>query len=293
MHINYNDPVLWLSYRFACDAKARNQNIEKKFLDFFKHHNHQLHLADVGAGTGANFRYYFDKIPQNQEWVFIEQDPRMIKATLHCLEKFAQDRDYRLQQNHDTLTISHQDKTAHIKLLQGTLDRIEHLADLQKVDVVTANAFFDLISYDQFEIFTRKLSENEVCLLATLNYYETSFLPFSECDHRFLRFYHMHMKRPQSFGIAMGRDCSEEMLDLLRQHHMLIEQEASQWHISRSNTAMHHFLLNFMEKAIHELNLVPEEQHDFNNWMAEKKKLCHDRLLEINVDHSDIFAYPD
>lgn len=291
MHINYNDPVQWLSYRFTCDAEARNQGIERKFLQFFDHMP-RLCLVDVGAGTGANFRYYFDKIKQNQEWTFIEQNPHLIRASHICLEKFALHHDYGFHQNNDTITITAGNKKAHIKLIQGTLQHIEELTDLEEIDVVTANAVFDLVPFEHFDTFVGKLKAKDVCLLSTLNYYETSFIPFSESDGRFIRLYHMHMRRPQPFGIAMGPDCCEEMLDLLHQHQMLIEQEGSQWHITRRNTTMQHFLLHFIENAIHELNLADCEQKAFNEWITEKKELCHKRELEIYVDHNDIFAYP-
>lgn len=292
MHINYNDPVQWLSYRFACDAEARNQGIERKFLEFFDHMP-RLCLVDVGAGTGANFRYYFDKIKQNQEWTFIEQDPHLIKASHICLEKFALGHDYSFRQDNNAITITSKDKEAHINFIQGSLTHIETLADLQKTDVVTANAVFDLVAYEQFDTFAGKLKENDVCLLSTLNYYETSFIPFSASDGRFIRLYHMHMRRPQPFGIAMGPDCCEEMLDLLYAHGMLIEQEASQWHITQRNTTLQNFLLHFIENAIHELNLAECEQQAFNEWLTEKKTLSHNHELEIYVDHNDIFAYPD
>lgn len=293
MHINYNDPILWLAYRYSCDAQARNPEIEHKFLEFFDHHAHQLHITDVGAGTGANFRYYFNKIKQDQDWTLIEQDPHIIRACHICLEKFAHEHQYNLQQEGEDFLITSAGKTARIRTIQGSLDHIEQLTDLQKADVVTANAVFDLISYDQFDRLAGKLSENKVCLLATMNYYETSFLPFSEKDHWFMQLYHTHMTRPQSFGIAMGPNCVEEMLDLLAQHHMLIEQEGSQWHISRRHTTMQHFLLQFIENAIKDLSLADGEQKDFNEWIAERKAQSHDRALEIYVDHCDIFAYPD
>ena len=293
MHIDYNDPVLWLSYRFACDVQARNKDIERKFLHFFDHIQ-QLHIVDVGAGTGANFRYYFDKIKQDQEWTFLEKDPHMIQSCHHCLEKFATDQNLQLEQTQDhAFTLTGNGKKARITMQQTDINKLEQEVDLDKTDVVTGNAFFDLVTYDHFDAFLNKLEKHDVCLMATLNYYETSFLPFSERDAQFLRMYHMHMKRPQRFGIAMGPDCSEEMLDLLAQHHMVIEQDGSQWHIGRNNTVMHHYMLQFIENAIHELNLVPDEQEAFLNWMNEKKKFCHDRSLEIYVDHSDIFAYPD
>lgn len=293
MHLNYHDPALWLSYRSACDAVARNKGIERKFLEFFNH-KPTLDIVDVGAGTGANFRYYFDHIRQNQRWTFIEKNAQLIEEAKACIAHFAQQKGYHLEQKHSNLMhISAGDKQASIKIIQGCLGDIEHLVSLPDADVVTANAVFDLISYEQFDALVRKLKKEYVCLLSTLNYYETSFLPFSDTDARFIRWYHMHMKRPQQFGIAMGPDCCEEMLDLLHQQGMIIEQEASQWHITRNNTAMHHFLLSFMEDAIHKLNLAACEKEAFDQWMDKRKKLCRERRLEIYVDHNDIFAYPD
>lgn len=293
MHLNYHDPALWLSYRAACDTAARNKSIERKFLEFFDH-KPTLDIVDVGAGTGANFRYYFNRIKQNQHWTFIEKDARLTEETNACMAQFAQQQGYKLEQkNSNLIHISADTKQASIKIIQGSLHDIEHLVSLPDADVVTANAVFDLISYEQFDALVHKLKKEYVCLLSTMNYYEISFLPFSEADMRFIHWYHMYMKRPQSFGIAMGPDACEEMLDLLHQHGMIIVQEASQWHITRNNTAMHHFLLNFMEDAVHSLNLAACEKEAFDQWMAERKQLCRERKLEIYVDHNDIFAYPD
>lgn len=293
MHLNYHDPALWLSYRAACDAAARHKGVERKFLEFFNHKS-VLELVDVGAGTGANFRYYFDLIQQNQRWTFLEKDPFLLAQASDTIAQYAHQHGYRFEQPHAHLIrVSAGKKQAHIQLTQGSLEELDRLVNLADTDIVTANAVFDLIAYEQFDALVGRLKRQYVCLLSTLNYYEISFLPFSEADARFVRWYHMYLKRPQPSGIAMGADCCEEMLDLLHQHEMIIIQEASQWHISRNNTAMHHFLLHFMGQGIQTLNLADCERKAFFEWMQEKKQLCRERKLEIYVDHNDIFAYPD
>ena len=292
MHLNYDDPTQWLAHRFACDAEARHPEIEHKFLSFFEQHQTPLKLVDVGSGTGANVRYYFDRIPHQQEWILVEQDARLRDDCRQSLAHFAEQRGYDWQPQNDTFQLTDGQKTATVTFVPGHIERIEQLVDLSQTDVVTANAVFDLVPFEQFDALVGKLVQHDVCLLATLNYYETSFLPFSEHDHRFVGWYHMHMKRPQPMGIAMGADCSEEMLDLLAQHHMMIEQEGSQWHLKKNATTMHHYLLHFIEHAVAELNLSADEQQDVERWLEHKKKLCRERELEIIVDHSDIFAYP-
>ncbi|WPP51644.1 hypothetical protein [Catalinimonas niigatensis] len=291
MHINYNDPVLWLDHRYACDAEARNANIEKKFLAYFNEAN-SLAIVDAGAGTGSNFQYYFDKLPNHQEWTLLDCEHNVLKSCQEKLMGFAQKHNYRLEENNGLLSIHSGDKKAHIRFAHGGLEEIEQHTDLKKIDVITANALFDLLSYDQFDTFACKLSAYNVCLMATLNYYETSFLPFSEEDGRFIRYFHTHMTRPQAFGAAMGPNCTEEMLDLLAEHQMMVEQEGSQWHLKRYDSTMQHYLLHFFEHAVRDLSLSASEIEDLEVWLEKKKQMCRDHQLEIIVDHSDIFAYP-
>ena len=290
MHLDYNDPISWLNHRYACDAQARNPYIEEKFLSFFRQHESVLHITDVGAGTGANLCYYFDKLKHQQEWTLLEQNSSLTQACRKRLRNFAEQNGYYWEEQENEAQLIADSKRALIRFVTGNLDHIEQCTDLEKADVVVGNAFFDLISFDQFDAFIGKLVDHNVSLLATLNYYETSFYPFYEEDHQIMRWYHMHMKRPQPFGIGMGADCCEEMLDLLAQHHMMIEQESSQWHLKRGNTTMQHYILHFIEHALSELSLTEEERAIFQRWLTKRKEQLHDRTLEIIIDHSDIFA---
>ena len=290
MYLDYNDPISWLDHRYACDVQARNPHIEENFLSFFRPHESVLHITDVGAGTGANVCYYFDKLKHQQEWTLIEQNGTLLQACRERLRTFAEKQQYFWEEQEHEAQLIADSKKALIRFIPGNVDNIEQLTDLEQADVVMGNAFFDLISFDQFDALIGKLVKHHVSLLATLNYYETSFYPFCEEDHQMMRWYHMHMKRPQPFGISMGANCSEEMLDLLAQHHMLIEQEASQWHLKRGNTTMQHYILHFIEHALSELSLMEEEREVCHRWMAKRKEQLQNRTLEIIIDHSDIFA---
>lgn len=291
MHINYDDPIMWLDHRYACDAEARNANIEKKFLEFFSE-KEAITIMDAGCGTGSNFQYYFEKLPNHQEWVFLDCENSLLEACRTKLHDFAKKNHYQYKEQNGSISIKAGRKQANVRTVGGELAEVEKHTDLKETDVITANALFDLLSYDQFDHFACKLSAYNVCLMATLNYYETSFLPFSEDDGRFVRYFHTHMTRPQKFGAAMGPNCTEEMLDLLTEHQMMIEQEGSQWHLKRYDTTMHHYLLHFFEHAVRDLNLSNTEVKELEEWLENKKKMSHEHKLEIIVDHSDIFAYP-
>ncbi len=290
MHLNYDDPIAWLDHRYTCDVQARNASIEKKFVSFFNPHESVLHITDVGAGTATNVCYYFDKLKHQQEWTLIERYDFLLQAARERLRKLAEQQGYLWDEQSDRVQLIDNNKRATIRFVNGDVEHLEELTDMEQTDVLVANAFYDLISFDQFDALIGKIARHNIAFLSTLNYYETSFYPFQEEDHQVMRWYHMHMKRPQPFGIAMGADCCEEMLDLLTQHHLMIEQESSQWHLKRSNTTMQHYILHFIEIALAELNLTFEEQDLFSQWLKTRKKQLHDRSLEIIVDHNDIFA---
>jgi len=292
MHINYNDPYIWLDHRYAFDAEARNPSIEKKFIKYFSERE-SIHILDAGAGTGNNFKYYFEKLPnQKQSWVLLEQEAGSIEQCRKRLQRFAEKKGYELETTDDRFLLKAEGKLAQIQFEQGNLQDIKAHVDMETLDVVTANALFDLVSYEQFDHFAAQLTCYQVCLLATLNYYETSFLPFSEEDGRFVRFFHTHMMRPRDFGQGMGPNCSEEMLELLVAHEMKVEQEESRWHLKRYDTTMQHYILHFFEQAIRDLSLSDSELRDTDQWISTKKEMSQSHTLEIIVDHSDIFAYP-
>jgi len=291
MHIDYNDPVVWLEHRYASDEAARNPSVEKKFIDYFGERD-RMHIMDAGSGTGSNFRYFFAKLADEQHWTLLEQDASMLESSRKKLVEFAQEHKCKVEEQAEKIIIRSDRKLAHVQFLSGKLQDIKKLTDLEQLDVIMANALFDLVSHEQFDTFAAQIACYQVCLMATLNYYETSFLPFSEDDAPYIKHYHTHMTRPQDFGAAMGPNCTEEMLDLLAAHEMKCEQEGSQWHLKRYDTTMQHYILHFMEQAIKDLNFSDKEVKKLEAWIHKKKQMSRDHQLEIIIDHSDIFAYP-
>ena len=75
MHKFNND---WLFYREKIDAISRNEKIIKKINKYFKDHK-ILSIADLGCGTGSNYRYMYPKIKVKQKWDMIDISFESIK----------------------------------------------------------------------------------------------------------------------------------------------------------------------------------------------------------------------
>jgi len=276
----------WLATRYAFDEKARNKQIEQQFLHFLTR-NKTVRLIDVGAGSGANCRYWIDKIPGNQQWILIEENPDFSKKSLSALQQFAQARGYACSLQKESLHIQTPTQTIHIKTIQGSLLEIDQLASLSDTDAVVANAVYDLLTKDQFEEFISKIAPHRLVFLATLNYQNMHFSPALPADEKMIGLYHAHMLRPQEEGVAMGPSCVAQMQETLQKHNYTLVVGESIWEIRNKDDKMMEFLLDFMESSIGELSLSSEDSLLLKAWIKQKREANN---LKLTIEHQDILG---
>ncbi len=276
----------WLATRYSFDTKARNKQIEQQFLQSISQ-KEAVQLIDVGAGSGANCRYWIDKIPGNQQWTLIEENPDFSKKSLSALQQFAHARGYACLVQKEMLRIQTPTKTIHIKTVQGSLLEIDQLASLSDTDAVVANAVYDLLTKDQFEAFIHKIATHHLVFLATLNYRNMYFSPTHPTDEKIIALYHAHMLRPQKEGIAMGPNCVEQMQETLQKHNYTIAVGESVWKIRNKDDKMMGFLLDFMESSIGELSLSSEDSLLLIEWIKQKREANN---LKLTIEHQDILG---
>lgn len=279
----------WLQERYPFDAEARNKTLESKVLAHFADQD-QLTLVDVGAGTGSNCLYFIDQLPQNQKWYLVEQNEDLKKATIRRLKDFAAYHKYNFDRKKDKITIKSIKKKIEVTVINDSLLNLPDLVDLKKVDLVLANAVFDLFSKTQIEQFVNIIMDNQLAFYPTLNYEGMAFLPADPFDEVFIERYNAHMERPQAFGTALGKNASQYMVDLLEAKKCQIDTAVSTWNIEPDDIKMHYYLLNFMENALVELKLAPAMQENFERWVQRKKDLIITRQQRLEIGHLDIFV---
>lgn len=279
----------WLQERYPFDAEARNKSLENKVLVHFANQP-EITLVDVGAGTGSNCMYFIDQMPQNQKWYLIEQNKDLKKATIRRLKDFAAYHKYSFDRKKDKVTIQSLKKKIEVTVINDSLLNLPDLIDLKKVDLVLANAVFDLFSKQQLEQFVAIIMENRLAFYPTLNYESMVFLPGDPFDDVFIDTYNAHMERIQAFGKAMGKNASSFVVDLFETKECEIETAISTWKIEPDDIKMHYYLLNFMENALGEMELAPAMQDNFERWVQRKKDLIITRQQRLEIGHLDIFV---
>jgi SAM-dependent methyltransferase len=279
----------WLNERYRFDAEARNEWLEANCVNYFAYLP-KLRLLDLGSGTGSNVRYYIEAFPQDQHWTCVEHDPKLIEASRQTIAADLRSRGYREEASGDALCFVGQGHRVEIDWCEGSLLDLAQLLPLASVDLVMANAVFDLFSERQFRQLALDLHKAGTPLLFTLNYAHMAFQPARPQDEQVIGWYDSHMLRPQSFGQAMGPAGGKKMETILREIGYEVQLAESIWDIRPHDQAMLGFMLGFMEGAIGELPLSEAEQQSFAAWLQESRQRVQQSSLALAVHHWDLWA---
>lgn len=280
----------WLHERYRFDAAARCQRIQAAAVAYFAGRS-RLRVLDLGAGLGANTRYYATVLPGDQEWTLLEHDPTLAAQCPSALAVWAEERGWQARRTAaHNLRIDRGDTCIEIRVVHGPVEHMDRAVSLDRVDVVTANALFDLFSVEQFRALAAQLAAKRVPLLTTLNYTDMAFVPCQAADKGFLRLYEQHMTREQAWGQAMGPQCADHMRTVLTSRGYTVLHGTSVWTVSETDQAMLQAMLGFMHTAISSVLPSADALNAFHTWLAAKNHLMAQRRLRLRVRHADFFA---
>lgn len=278
----------WLNERYPFDVAARDKSLETKVLSDLRT-NENLVLVDVGAGTGSNTLYFVEKLPQSQHWWLVEQNEALRDATFRRLKDFAAYHKYEFTKKKHTVTIKTPTKVIKVTVLTDSLFNLAQLVPLKKVDLVMANAVFDLFTKVQLEKWVALLQQHQLPFYTTLTYQSMAFQPEDTFDSTFIDLYNQHMERPQESGRAMGKNAANHLVALLQKNREVATAEST-WHVESEDIKMHYYLLNFMENALDEMNLSTSVANNFERWVQRKKDLIIMRQQRLLIRHLDVYS---
>ena len=284
-----NFDIDWLNERYPFDVEARAKELESKVLGHLVDKTN-ITLVDVGAGTGSNCLYFIQLLTQNQNWYLIEQNEDLKKATIRRLKDYANYHKYNFELKKGTVKISSLKREVTVTIINDSLLNLDHLVDLKQVDLVLANAVFDLFSVDQLRQVTNMITQNKVAFYHTLSYEGMTFEPADPFDDFFVGAYNEHMERQQDFGKALGKNASSYMVQLFEAEKSKVQTATSTWKIEPIDIKMHYYLLNFMENALAEMDLAPAMQANFEKWIQRKKDLIITGQQRLMIAHLDTFV---
>ncbi len=270
----------WLFLREPSDHRARNADVCEAAVAAFRECQ-QISVVDLACGTGSNLRGLAPLLPPKQTWKLVDSDPVLLSA--------AQEKLIGVGDNVNSIDPLVLEKGG--RLIEVHLMRLDLRTELEQalegeIGLVTAAAFFDLVSQDWIVRFCEALSRRKLPLYATLTYTgKQSWRPHHPADAAVLAAFHKHQSSDKGFGPAAGPQAAPALIRALTDLGYSVSTGASPWRLCGDNALLLAALVNGISEAVSETGLVPETI--IADWRAERIKAA-----QCEIGHIDLFAVP-
>jgi len=218
----------WLAMREPVDHRSRDVSLQNKVSSHFEQRRFSaaqpMRIMDLGCGTGSNLRALADELPDHQHWTLIDYDLELLQAAKAELTRWS---NAETTDGLSPLNILHQTKHIKIEFLQEDLAvNIERVLETD-CDLVTAAAFFDLVSESWLDRFCASL-RNPFYTVLTYNGDEQWF-PSDDTDSEILQAFHHHQQQDKGLGIAAGPDATRILVEQLQSRSFDTYTASSPW----------------------------------------------------------------
>ena len=299
----------WLSMREPIDHRSRNSGIKSQVSKYFSHFlvspDQPLRVLDLGCGTGSNLRAVANLLPDFQHWTLMDHDLNLLHAAREALQQWGDvellDSGVELKgldqvpssvsslSSHQTqgepkpMLLKYSGKTLKIEFCQIDLAiDIEHLLG-RSFDLVTAAAFFDLVS----ESWIKRFCENlQTAFYTALTYNGVEqWLPSCHVDGDVLRAFHQDQKSDKGFGIATGPKATEVLVAYLKVNQFVSEVASSPWVLEgRNDLALIESLAKGSAQAVRRTGVL--EESVIQQWTERNRAID-----TCEIGHFDLWAY--
>jgi SAM-dependent methyltransferase len=261
----------WLALREPFDRAARNASAALLDLQAaavrLRGHDPVLRVVDLGCGTGANLRELAPRLGGAQQWLMIDDDPRLLAALPESLQAPGW---------HANVRPLHLD-------LAAALDAVP----FEKARLVTASALLDLVSASWLDALLDHVRAANAAVLFALNVDgRVAWEPGLAGDGEVHELFAAHQRRDKGFGPALGAEAAALAVARLDAMGYRVTQAPSDWCIEEP--AMLRAMIEGMADAA--LEQDPAARELVGAWKARRLALIDRTCLRIG--HLDILALP-
>jgi hypothetical protein len=255
----------WLSLREAADAEARDPSLLESLQ--FKN-GEAVRIVDLGAGTGSNLRYLAPRLSRAQHWIMVDSAPELLSAI-------------DLPQTEPPVTV---------ETLRRDLASEPEALPLEGYGLVTASAFFDLVSEDWLERFVKKCVAAKMSngLFALTVDGTIIWTPQDPDDDDIESMFNAHMRRDKGFGPALGPEAADRLAQCFEQAGYHVRISETPWRLSAAASDLQMHLLEGYVSASCEA--FPEEVERIKDWATRRALYIAEGKSALFVGHRDVLV---
>jgi len=271
----------WLDLREEADQRARDADLEARLADHFAGRE-ELRIVDLGCGTGANARALAAHLPRVQHWRFADNDAALLAAARARMAEWGA----AAGDPHGDLHLSAFGKSLDIAFQQADLS-----GDLSAVirpddDLVTAAAFFDLVSPDWIARFAETVAAAGAVFYTVLIYDgEEVWMPAHNADSAVIAALHQHQRGDKGFGPAAGPAAADILIRRFAEAGYHVRAAPSPWRLDAPDRALIAALAEGTAEAARETGQIDTRT-------AEAWRDARAGAEAATIGHVDVLALP-
>jgi SAM-dependent methyltransferase len=233
-------------------------------------------VLDLGAGTGANFRYLQPRLAGARHWTLVDHDRTLLDRALAQAGA--------LKQPPQSASID----TAVVDLATA-LDRLP----LPDGALVTASALLDLVSDDWLTRLAARCRAARNPVLFALTYDgRVRCLPVERDDAWLVTLVNRHQRTDKGFGPALGPHAAGVAASRFAAAGYRVRRVRSDWRIEADEAALQQALLEGWAQAAREI--APAATAQVDDWLRRRLRHCRRGRSRLRVGHEDLAGWlPD
>ena len=265
----------WLRLREAADHRCRAEFAATAGSD----RQSCWTIADLGCGTGSNLRFVMPRIERAQEWICIDNDPKLLAALI--------------AETRGLVTPDRSITTRQLDLagdIGATLGAVFADGRAGCGRLVTASALLDLVSGAWIENLATACTNAGAFAWFALSYDgRIELAPRHAEDSRLQLMINAHQRTDKGFGAALGPHAHAAACTAFARHGYEIREVRSDWHLTAGDRDLQRELIEGWLSAAREL---ANDEPALRDWSALRRSQIDAGVLEIRVGHGDLLAVP-
>ncbi|OYW41689.1 MAG: hypothetical protein B7Z45_03235 [Azorhizobium sp. 12-66-6] len=270
----------WLALREPADVAARHAALVADLAQRIAVHaggaDREQRIVDLGAGTGSNLRATAPLLGPRQSWRLLDHDPALLEEARAALAAWGGEQGMAAHDAGARLVLKGPERRIAIAFAQADL-AADPAAGLDSIGqdaphLVTASAFFDLVSADWIARFAAQVAQRGALFYTVLT-----------CDGRD-RAFQAHQARDKGFGPAAGPHASALLAQAFQAQGYGTREEGSPWRLGPDHGPLIAALAEGTAGAAAQTGLLAEET--ISAWLTAR------RHATCEIGHADLLAWP-
>src|SRR5208337_431609 len=225
----------WLRLREPADAEARTPEIAAGLAAHLADRT-EVNFTDLGCGTGANLRYTALLVLPGirQRWRLLDHNPQLLSSARGQLTAWADES----SETPCALKLRKDGRAIEVSFGEADLSTgVERF--VQPGEIVTASAFFDLVSKDWIARFARGAAALGAAVYAPLIYngYQI-WVPPHPADGPMVVAFNLHQRCDKGFGAAAGPSAAASLYDAFCDGGYTVNRGDSSWRLGPQDASL-------------------------------------------------------